>query len=78
MGVSYFSGVYILFASSHTPYLEVGEKIPGVPQKILDQLLGECISFLRLHIQHNLKLAKRYQICQKMGYPIFTVIGKQS
>ena len=32
MGVSNLSGAYMIFASSHTTYLEAGKKIPNLPQ----------------------------------------------
>ena len=44
MGVPNFGEVYIIFMSSHTPYLEVVEKIPESPQNE-----GAYITFMSSH-----------------------------
>ena len=36
-----------------------------------DQFFGKCTSFLRPHIQYIQKLAKKCQVCHKMGVPNF-------
>ena len=41
-----FGGAYIIFASTHTLYIVVGEKI----SEMGDSVLGEGTSFLRIHI----------------------------
>ena len=43
---SNFGGVYIIFATTHTPYIVVSKKIWEMGYSIL----GEQTSFLRLHI----------------------------
>ena len=36
-----------------------------------DQFFRKCASFLRLQIHYIQKLAKKYQVCHKMGVPDF-------
>merc|ERR1711978_461200 len=56
MGFS-FGGAYIIFASTHTLYIVVSEKI----SEMGDSVLGERTSFLRPHIHSKQWSAKKYR-----------------